>query len=207
MFQEIQDFITAFPVVEIGITAVLVLSGFGLPIPEDITLLLAGFFCSTVGGRLSHLWVMIPLTYFGVLGADLILYGLGRKYGPHVVELPLLRRFLTPARLEKAEHAFHQHGGKTLAVSRFLPGFRAAVFITAGTFRIPLWKILVFDGGAALASVPVWVIVGFFFGEYIPQILLYTNRVKGYLFTLAFVAALFALLYRFFRRRRTARRM
>ena len=203
MYEGIRDFVLAFPVVEIGITAVLLISGLGVPIPEDIPLLLAGFLCSEHGGRLSHLSAMIPLTYCAVFGADLMVYGLGRRYGSHVIDFPVLRRIIVPERLAKAEQAVHQHGGKMLAVARFLPGLRSAVFITAGTFRVPLWKMVVFDGAAALASVPLWVLVGYHFGENIPQILRYANAVKGYLFVLV-VAVTFALVLYFLRRERTA---
>jgi membrane protein DedA with SNARE-associated domain len=181
MYDEILALISVFALAEIGVVAVLLLSGFGAPIPEDIPLLLAGFFCSEAGGRLSHLSMMLPLTYAAVLGADLIVYGLGRRYGRHVVELPFLRRLLTTARLEIAEQTFHEHGGKTLAIARFLPGLRSAVFITAGIFRIPLWKMVAYDGGAALISVPLWVFFGYFFGEHIPQILHYAGQVRLWL--------------------------
>ena len=62
------------------------------------------------------------------------------------------------------------------------------MFIAAGIFRIPLWKMLVFDGGAALISVPLWVLAGYFFGEHIPQILEYARHVKEWLFGLVLAA-------------------
>ena len=205
MYDAVKEFVLAFPVVEVGIMLVLLVSGLGVPIPEDIPLLLGGFLCSEHGGRLSHLSVMIPLTYAAVFGADLMVYGLGRRYGSHVIEFPVLRRIVAPSRLARAERAVHRHGGKMLAVARFLPGLRSGVFITAGSFRVPLWKMVVFDGSAALASVPLWVLAGYHFGENIPRILRYAAAAQGYLFALTAVATL-AVVVCFLRRRLAAHR-
>ena len=149
------------------VVCLLLLSGMGLPLPEDIPLLFAGLLSSQ--GVLC-LEIMIPLTFLAVVGADSILYFLGRTYGHHVPRLPLLRRFLSTARLERAQLAFHEHGGKTLFVARFLPGIRAPVFFTAGIFKIPYWKFLAFDGSAAAISVPLLVLIAYFGGQNLDKI-------------------------------------
>ena len=58
----------------------------------------------------------------------------------------------------------HHYGNRILFVSRFLPGLRAPIFITAGISRkVPYWKFLLMDGSAALISVPIWVYAGYYF--------------------------------------------
>lgn len=153
------QFLTHFSYV--GVVLVLLASGFGLPLPEDIPLLTAGYLCYLGKARLEF---MIPLAFLAVVGADCIVYVLGRKYGHHVPKMPVLRRYLTEKRLAGAERAFHNHGGKTLFVARFLPGLRTACFFTAGIFKIPFWKFLVFDGAAALLSVPLLIWLGYWGG-------------------------------------------
>lgn len=150
-----------------GIFLVLAASGAGLPFPEDIPLIFGGYLCGT---GTASLHVMIPFTFFTVLGADTLLYFIGRRYGRHVTKMPFFRRFLTPQRLAAAEMAFHKHGGKTLFTSRFVPGVRAAVFFTAGVFKIPTWKFLLFDGAAALLSVPLLVMLGYWFSSHIDKV-------------------------------------
>jgi membrane protein DedA with SNARE-associated domain len=202
MLNGILHIVSVFPFVEVGIVAVLLLSGFGIPIPEDIPLLLGGFFCSKTGGALSHLWLMIPLTYAAVIGADLIVFSLGWRFGRHVIALPVLRHILIPARIARAEEVFARHGGKTLFAARFMPGLRSAVFISAGICRTPLWKMLVFDGGAGLLSVPLWVWVGYAFGEHIPQIHAYASRIKTVLLIAVALIVLVALVYQLRQHRR-----
>jgi len=142
------------------VLGIIILSGFGLPVPEDIPLIMAGIFC---GNGQANIWVMLPLCFIAVMGADAIVYWLGRKYGHHIPRMPLMRRFLTPKRLATAEANLHRHGGKTLFVCRFLPGIRAPMLFTAGTFRIPYWKFLLYDGSAALMSVPWLVLLPYWF--------------------------------------------
>jgi membrane protein DedA with SNARE-associated domain len=149
------------------IVGVLLASGFGLPFPEDVPLLAAGVLCHL---EVMSLWTMIPLVFAAVLGADCCLYFLGRRYGHVVQRLPFLRRYLTQERLAKAQLAFHNHGGKSLFIGRFLPGLRAPIFFSAGVFKIPFWKMLAFDGAAALISVPALVLLAYFFTSQVVQI-------------------------------------
>ena len=50
-------------------------------------------------------------------------------------------------------------------VARFLPGLRAPTYFTVGHSRVPYWEFLAFDGLAALVSAPLWVCLGFWFGD------------------------------------------
>lgn len=153
----------------VAVIVLLLLGGFGVPLPEDMPLILGGYFCYVYPEHLD-IWVMVPLCFGAVMAGDLIMYTLGRVWGDKVRDLPLLRRYLTADRLEKAQLKFHEHGGKALFIARFLPGLRTATFFSAGVFKIPAWKMLAFDGGAALLSVPALVVVPYLLGHYITQV-------------------------------------
>lgn len=167
----LEQFLTHFTYVGVG--GVLLVSGFGVPIPEDVPLVMAGFLSQR---GYADIWLMLPLCMACVLGADFLLYLMGRRYGNMVHRLPLLRRYLTPERLARAQAKFHAHGGKTLFTARFLPGLRTPIFFTAGTFKIPFWKMLAFDGTAALISVPTLVLLGYFFP--VEQVLTWSTRTQ-----------------------------
>ncbi len=154
------------------VLGLLLLSGFGLPIPEDIPLILAGYLCYPWhdGHGYADPWVLFPLTFLAVVGADLMVFMLGRRYGHHVPKLPLMRRFLTEKRLAKTERLLHEHGGKFIFAARFLPGLRAPSIFTAGNFRVPYWKFLLYDGGAALISVPVILGLAYYFANHLEQV-------------------------------------
>lgn len=177
----------------------LIASGFGLPMPEDIPLLASGLLCYL--GKVP-LVVMIPATFVAVLGADCLIYGLGRRFGDRVPRLPVLRTFLSPDRLAAAQGSFHKHGGKTLFVARFLPGLRAPIFFSAGLFKLPFWKMLVFDGGAALISVPTLVLVAYFFGGQIENVKHWTDNAQRTVLVLIVIAIVGFVGYKFARRKK-----
>lgn len=161
-----QEFLTNFTYV--GLVLVLLGTGVGLPIPEDLPLLLAGYLC---GEDVIRLEMAIPLAFGAVLGSDCLLYYFGWRNGRHFENLGWMTRLgLKPERLDKARIAFQKHGGKTLFGARFLPGVRAAVFFAAGAYRVPFWKMLVFDGGAALLSVPTFILLGWWFAESLERV-------------------------------------
>jgi membrane protein DedA with SNARE-associated domain len=185
--------------VYIAIAGILVISGFGLPVPEDVPLLLGGLLC---GLGYADVRVMAPLCFVAVLGADLVLYLIGRRYGHHVPKFPILRRYLTEARLAKAEAAFHAHGGKTLFTARFLPGVRAAIYFTAGAFKVPYWKILCFNGGAALLSVPTLVFVGYFGAKHFDKVSKAVGVAQLIIAAVVLIAATLFIVWRTRRKRR-----
>ncbi len=151
----------------LGLLLVLLAAGLGVPLPEDIPLLAAGWLVHH--GR-ADLTAMIVVGLFGVLCGDLILFSMGRRYGEHIVEHRWMRRVVTPARLARAEGIYARHGVKIIFAARFMPGLRGVLFMTAGIFRVKPWKFLLIDGSAAVASVPLLVWLGARFGARIEQL-------------------------------------
>lgn len=151
----------------IGLFGILIAAGLGVPLPEDIPLLAAGWL--VYAGK-ANLELMILTGLIGVIVGDSLLFFMGRRYGDSIVEHKWLRRIAKPWLLEKARAKFASHGAKILFAARFMPGLRAVLFLTAGVFRVPYWKFVSIDGFAALISVPVWVWVGAKFSGHIEQI-------------------------------------
>lgn len=158
----------------LGLFVVLFAAGLGLPLPEDIPLLAAGWLVSE--GH-ADLRLMMLVGLFGVMVGDGVMFTLGRRYGMQIVEHRWFRRILKPWLLEKARNKFEQHGAKIIFAARFMPGLRGVMFVTAGIFRVPYWKFATFDGVAALISVPLWVWAGSYFPGEIKTILGGTQKV------------------------------
>ncbi len=149
----------------LGLAILIIPSGLGLPIPEDISLLVAGYLCYK-NPMDASLWVMIPWAMFLVLGSDLLLFYIGRAVGESIVNVPFLKRVFTVQRLQMCQELFEAHGGKILFAGRFMPGLRAPLFFTAGHLKVPPWKVILYDGGAAVLSVPTIILVAWYFGEH-----------------------------------------
>lgn len=182
------------------VIVILLAGGLGFPLPEDIPLLVGGYLCYK---GLAHIELMLPATIAAVLGADSLIFLLGRRYGHLVPRIPYLKHHLSPARLTRAGDSFHRHGGKTLFIARFLPGLRAPVFFTAGLFKIPFWKFLLYDGGAAMLSVPLWVLLAYRFGGRIEQVREWAGDAQTVILIGFGVAIISALVWHFFIRKRS----
>ena len=151
----------------LGVLAVLIAASLGLPIPEDIPLLTGGYLCHI--GRAS-VPIMILVGLGGVLGGDLFLFSIGRRFGHHIVEHRFIRRLVNPRRLLMAKVLFARHGVKILFIGRFLPGLRPMIFMAAGVLGIRPLVFTLVNGSAACISVPTLVMLGMVFGGSLEQI-------------------------------------
>lgn len=149
-----------------GLFLALLAAGFGLPLPEDIPLVLSGYLVAEAhGDAINPLILMILTGLAGVMAGDSATYWLGRHFGPGVVEKRWFRRIAKPWLIERAKEKYTKHGAKVLFASRFMPGLRCIMFMMAGVFKIPYWKLVAYNGGAALLSVPLLIFLGWKFGK------------------------------------------
>ena len=146
--------------------AVLFIAGLGVPLPEDIPLIAAGYICHL--GKANVGWMTV-VGIFGVLVGDGLLFNMGRRYGTNLLGHRWLQRIAKPWLVARAQEGFDKHGAKIIFAARFMPGLRSVIFLIAGTLKVPYWKFLTFDGSAALISVPVWVLGGWYFGGKIEE--------------------------------------
>lgn len=139
---------------------VLIICGFGVPIPEDITLVSGGVIS---GLGYTNVHIMLVVSMLGVLAGDSTMYWLGRIYGEKILKFPLIRSVATPERFETVQERFEKQGWKLLFVARFLPGLRAVVYLVSGiTRRVSYPRFILVDFCAAIISVPIWVYLGDF---------------------------------------------
>lgn len=162
------------------IVGILLICSFGVPIPEDITLLTAGLLASA--HRISLPGALIA-GFGGVLVGDSILFFLGRRYGKRVFALPGLRRLFTPDRVLAAETRIRKNGPFICFIARFLPGLRSPIFAMSGALGVKRSTFLMLDGLAALLSVPLWVYLGHWFGSNFEEAVERAKHVQVYIFT------------------------
>ncbi len=140
---------------------VLGLCGLGLPMPEDVVLITAGWLASL--GKFSPTTAIFA-GLLGVLSGDAVLFFLGRTYGRALLRHRLAGWLFPQAGLDEAERRIRGNGRFICFIARFLPGLRSPIYFSAGALGIPPSTYLVQDGFAALISVPFWVAFGYAFG-------------------------------------------
>lgn len=139
---------------------VLLACGFGVPIPEDITLVSGGVIS---GLGYTNVHIMLVVSMLGVLVGDSTMYWLGRIYGEKILKFPLIRNIATPERFAQVQERFETQGWKLLFIARFLPGLRAVVYLVSGiTRKVSFARFVLVDFVAAIISVPIWVYLGDF---------------------------------------------
>ncbi len=120
------DFFTAHPSWALAVIFLIAfgeaLLVIGLFVPSTTVLVGAGMLVGT--GHLG-LWPVMIATALGAILGDQVSYWAGRLYGPQLKQKwPLT---LYPALVEKSEAFVREHGGKSIAIGRFVPGVKAIV--------------------------------------------------------------------------------
>jgi membrane protein DedA with SNARE-associated domain len=180
------------------LAGILLLCGLGLPIPEDISLISAGYLAhlGTVG-----LHTVFLVCFAAVLGGDTLAFTVGRKFGTKILASRFGHRYFTPRRQRRVRAYFRTYGSKVVFVARFLPGLRFSIFLSAGMLHVRPYVFIVYDALAALVSVPFLVYTAWYFGDNIDHVIKWSRRSEYGILILACVVAVFVAI-KLYRRRR-----
>jgi|SRR6185295_2373789 len=141
----------------LGIIIVLILTGCGLPIPEEVPIIAAGV-ASSVNKDLDP-WITFASCLIGALAGDCVMYSIGYHFGHNLIkEHPRFASLLHAEREAMIEDKIRRHGFKIFFLSRFMVGVRAPVYLAAGVLRMPFKRFLLTDLVCATS------VVGLFFG-------------------------------------------
>lgn len=165
-----------------AIVALMFASSFGLPIPEELTLLSAGL----IAYMGSHPEIFPPpyegaqgVSVFGtamvcfvsVFVSDGFVFMLGRVFGRKWVNSRRFEKVMSPEILDRIGRWTARHGMWACGIFRFTPGLRFPGHMAYGALGFPLWKFAAVDGTAALISVPTQIFLVAAYGEKILLVL------------------------------------
>lgn len=136
--------------------------GLGLPLPEDIPLLISGFLSAQ--GKMHLAWAGVA-AWCGIIGGDILLYNFGRRYGMGITKVRFIGKHVTPQRIAHAETLFTKYGIWVVAIGRLFAGVRGAVVIAAGAVRFSFIKFIIADGLAAIISGGAFLLLGHWVGK------------------------------------------
>jgi membrane protein DedA with SNARE-associated domain len=151
----------------VGLFVILMLCGLGLPLPEDVPLLVGGFLAYRGVTRYP---ITLIVALLGVIAGDNSLYFIGRGVGSNLLSHFGLKRADADNQLDRMHAFMHRHGNLAIFYARFFPGFRALVYLSAGTLRVLPSRFFFCDLAGAVISVPVVVTLGYVFGEQLEQV-------------------------------------
>lgn len=150
------------------IMAMLVGGAFGLPIPEDIPLVLGGVVIHS--GDASPA-LMFLCCYTAIIVGDTIIFFIGRKFGPALFGKEWFRKRFSASRMKKLRLSLEKRSLLMIFVARHLFYLRTVTFLSCGAVRMRLARFLIADMLAALISVPFMLSIGYFAANQVNDIL------------------------------------
>lgn len=161
----------------IGIFLALLAAGCGVPLPEELPVIMAGIIVGHDGTTLKW-YLMLPVVIAGVVMGDVFLYGMGRLWGDRLLKIGWVQRHLVPPdKRAEIEKNFHDRGVMVLLFARLLPGIRTPIFIMAGVLRVPFGRFLLADGLYAIPGVNVLFWLSYFLTD---QVLVVFRQLEQY---------------------------
>lgn len=141
--------------------------GYGVPFPEDVPLIAAGVL--SAHGGLSVPVASLACGFF-VLLRDLSVYALGWHFGRPLLARPWARRIVTEEAVDRYTARIQANGSRVVFFGRFIMGFRAAVFFSAGVSRVRPMTFITWDGLALMVSIPLFVWLGAAFAHKLDEL-------------------------------------
>jgi membrane protein DedA with SNARE-associated domain len=151
----------------LGVFVTLVLTGTGLPIPEEVPVLLAG--AAAHYGELNP-WLAFVTCVVGAVCGDCVMYFIGHHWGYGFFrDHPFFARLWHVERFNQVQHMFHRHGLKVLVFARFLVGIRGPVYLASGILRVPFRRFILVDSLSATSVVGVFFSLSYFYARHMEQ--------------------------------------
>ena len=210
-----------------GVSATIILSGFGAPIPEEIPVVTAGAMVGhdaqdvstdllngAVGGGYAHFltpepepairwWIMLPLCIVSVVIGDCALFLIGRIWGSRLLKSSWVQRRILPLdKQAKIEENFHRNGIMILLGARLTPGIRTPVFLMAGILRMPIQRFLLADTLYAIPGVNLLFWLSYWFTDQFVEAIQAVDRHRPMVILAVLSAVIGVLLFKFATSRR-----
>jgi membrane protein DedA with SNARE-associated domain len=145
-----------------GISLLLILTGLGLPIPEEVIIVVAGVLSGN--GTLDP-WYAWAACFLGAMAGDTATYAVGHHFGHRLIrERSWFSRLITPARERRIEKMIQEHGIKVFVLARFMIGVRSAIYLTAGILRVPFRRFMLVNTTCAAVIITAFFGASYVFG-------------------------------------------
>ena len=145
------------------------------PFPGDTVTMLGGAYA--VRGEKSIVLVFFAVTLASMIGVS-VMYGAGRLIADRVAKVPEGKLFIgvTHARIRQIQEQMRTRGSWLLVANRFLPTFRAVLFVAAGAARMPFARVLLLGTLSAMAWNVLMLGIGYTIGGNIEKLTAFVDQ-------------------------------
>ena len=152
-------------------------------IPTSLVVLGEVFFLAgalLAGMGALDFWAVLAVLYAGGLLGDNASYWLGRRYGASLFDRlerwPLLGRLIHRDNYQRGVAFFERRGAIAVFAARLSGPLSWVMPAMAGAFQLNYATFLRFNTLGIVIGIGQFMIVGYFFGEYLPDILAWADR-------------------------------
>lgn len=146
----------------VAVFVLLMLSGIGIALGEEMVTIPAGVFIATEG---LGFWPTAICAYVAIVAADYMWFFLCYHYGTPVLHKRWVKRFIHPRRLLEVKHQFERRGTWLIVMARFIPSSRSTAITVAGIVHMPFWKFALATASCVLVTVPMQLGLGYLIGR------------------------------------------
>lgn len=132
-------------------------------LPGDSLVFTAGMLASSAGKHVLNIGLLFVILCAAAVLGDTANYHIGKILGPKIFGHEKTK-FLNKENLEKTQHFYDKHGGKTIIIARFMPIIRTFAPFVAGIGDMSYLKFLSFNAVGGISWISVFLFGGYFFG-------------------------------------------
>jgi membrane protein DedA with SNARE-associated domain len=151
----------------LAVAGLIGVESFGVPAPGQTLMVAAAIYAGS--GRMNIFGVAAVAFVAAVLG-DNVGYWIGVRGGRRLIHRFGKYVFITPERLEKAEHFFARRGNRIVLIARFIDGMRQLNGVIAGLTAMPWRTFLMYNAIGAFVWVGWWTGIAYVLGNHIEAI-------------------------------------
>lgn len=146
----------------LAVFILLMLSGVGIPLGEDLVIIPAGIL---VG--MGHLPLAQTLVagYLGVVFSDILWFLICSHYGTPLLHKKWFKRMVHPRRLLEAKHQMERRGVWMVVMARFIPASRTTAITVAGMLHLPFWQFALATACCVCITMPLQLTAGWLLAQ------------------------------------------
>lgn len=134
-------------------------------LPGDSLVFTAGMLAASSGNKVLNVGLLFVILCAAAILGDTANYHIGKNLGPKIFQQEKIK-FLNKENLEKTQHFYEKHGGKTIIIARFMPIIRTFAPFVAGIGEMSYLRFLSFNAVGGVAWISVFLFGGYFFGGF-----------------------------------------
>lgn len=213
IFQYLAQYAYEPGMVYVGVFVMMLASAFGLPLPEEVTIISVGVLAYMgahpdlfpppfPGAPVINGYEVAIFTFLAVMISDGLVFMIGRTGGRKLMMMPRFRGFFEGPVMDRINGFVRKYGIYAAFIFRFTPGIRFPAHLFLGMSKFSFVAFMIVDGVAAAISVPTQILLVYHYGE---EILSTMYKFKKYVAMIIAVIILFLLarkIYFYFKNRK-----